>query len=60
MRAAGAELAGLLIFHQKKKKRTLALKMEKSLLISSVVVKFKAYHFTELLGVEIITATLLY
>lgn len=59
MRAAGAELAGLLIFHQKKK-TTLALKMEKSLMISSVVVKFKAYHFTELLGVEIITATLLY
>lgn len=59
-KAAGSELAGLLIFHKKKKKRNLTLKIEKSLMINSAVVKFKANHFTELLDVEFITATLLY
>lgn len=60
IKAAGAELAELLIFHQKKKKQPHTLKIENSLMINSAVVKFKAYHFTELLDVEIITATLLY
>lgn len=56
-KAGGAELAALLVFHTKKKKK-ITLKIEKSLIINSAVVKFKANHFTKLLDVEIITAIL--
>lgn len=50
-KAPGAELAALLIFHQKKSH----IKNRKSLMANSAVAKFKADRFTELLDVEIST-----